>query len=113
MFQIINIMAKETKMNNEQNAQEEIDRKEAKKDAMVLFLADSEEKEHFLSKRNRKLLTDPLDDNNPITVQVLGICSALAITVQLEPAVVMAIAVTFVMAFSNIIVSLLRDMIPS
>ncbi len=80
---------------------------------MVLFLADSDEKEHFLSKRNRKLLSDPLDDNNPITVQVLGICSALAITVQLEPAVVMAIAVTFVMAFSNIIVSMLRNMIPS
>lgn len=106
-------MAKETKLNVEQNAHEEKDKKEAKRNAMVLFLADSEEKEHFLSKRNRKLLSDPLDDNNPITVQVLGICSALAITVQLEPAVVMAIAVTFVMAFSNIIVSMLRNMIPS
>jgi len=87
--------------------------KEAKKKEMILFLSDSEEKEHFLSKGNRKLLSDPMDDNNPITVQVLGICSALAITVQLEPAVVMAIAVVFVMAFSNIIVSMLRNLIPS
>lgn len=87
--------------------------KEAKKKEMILFLSSSEEKEHFLSKGNRKLLSDPLDDNNPITVQVLGICSALAITVQLEPAVVMAIAVTAVMAFSNMIVSMLRNMIPS
>jgi Na+-transporting NADH:ubiquinone oxidoreductase subunit D len=80
---------------------------------MILFLSDSEEKEHFLSKGNRKLLSDPLDDNNPITVQVLGICSALAITVQLEPAVVMAIAVMAVMAFSNMIISMLRNLIPS
>ena len=90
-----------------------LEAKEAKKKEMILFLSNSEEKEHFLSKANRKLLSDPLDDNNPITVQVLGICSALAITVQLEPAVVMSIAVVFVMAFSNIIVSMLRNMIPS
>lgn len=87
--------------------------KEAKKKEMILFMSNSEEREHFLSKANRKLLSDPLDDNNPITVQVLGICSALAITVQLEPAVVMAIAVVAVMAFSNMIVSMLRNMIPS
>lgn len=87
--------------------------KEKKKKEMILFLSSSEEKEHFLSKGNRKLLSDPLDDNNPITVQVLGICSALAITVQLEPAVVMAIAVVAVMAFSNMIVSMLRNLIPS
>ena len=49
----------------------------------------SKEKEPLFSKKNRALLTDPLDDDNPITVQVLGICSALAITVKLEPAVVM------------------------
>ena len=55
-------------------------------------------KESLFSKKNRKLLTDPLDDNNPITVQVLGICSALAITVQLEPAVVMALSVFFVLS---------------
>lgn len=105
----------EKEINNipEQNAKGLQDKKEEKKNAMVLFLSDSEEKEHFLSKRNRKLLSDPLDDNNPITVQVLGICSALAITVQLEPAVVMALSVTAVMACSNMIVSMLRNLIPS
>ncbi len=87
--------------------------KEAKKKEMILFLSDSKEKEHFLSKKNRKLLSDPLDDDNPITVQVLGICSALAITVQLEPAIVMALAVTAVMAFSNMIISLIRNLIPN
>jgi len=87
--------------------------KEAKKKEMILFLSNSEEKEHFLSKNNRKLLSDPLNDNNPITVQVLGICSALAITVQLEPAIVMAIAVMVVVAFSNVIVSLMRNLIPN
>ncbi|MGM0635620.1 MAG: NADH:ubiquinone reductase (Na(+)-transporting) subunit D [Bacteroidota bacterium] len=86
---------------------------EEKKKEMILFLSKSEEKEHFLSKANRKLLTDPLNDNNPITVQVLGICSALAITVQLKPAIVMSIAVMFVMAFSNMIISVLRNSIPS
>jgi Na+-transporting NADH:ubiquinone oxidoreductase subunit D len=59
------------------------------------------------------LLSDPLDDNNPITVQVLGICSALAITVQLKPALVMSISVMAVMAASNVIISLLRDLIPN
>jgi Na+-transporting NADH:ubiquinone oxidoreductase subunit D len=78
---------------------------------VVLFVA--EEKEPLFSKKNRKLLTDPLDDNNPITVQVLGICSALAITVQLKPSVVMAIAVVAVMACSNVIVSLMRNLIPN
>lgn len=87
--------------------------KEAKQEELILFLSDSEEKEHFLSKANRKLLSDPLDDDNPITVQVLGICSALAITVQLEPAVVMAIAVMAVMAFSNMIISAMRNLIPN
>ena len=57
----------------------------------------SDKKEALFSKKNLKLIKDPLDDNNPITVQVLGICSALAITVQLKPAVVMAISVFFVM----------------
>lgn len=106
-------MAQETKSNPEQSAEVTQKLREEKKNAMVLFLSDSEEKESFLSKRNRKLLSDPLNDNNPITVQVLGICSALAITVQLEPAVVMALAVTAVMAFSNMIISMLRNMIPS
>jgi len=70
-------------------------------------------KEALLSKQNRKLLSDPLNDNNPIAVQVLGICSALAITVQLKPAIVMSLAVFFVLAASNVIVSLLRNLIPN
>ena len=70
-------------------------------------------KQLLLSKKNRKLLTDPLDDNNPITVQVLGICSALAITVQLKPAVVMGASVLVVLSVANVIVSLLRHLIPS
>jgi Na+-transporting NADH:ubiquinone oxidoreductase subunit D len=73
----------------------------------------AEEKEALFSRKNISLLTDPLDDDNPITVQVLGICSALAITVQLKPAMVMALAVMFVLIFSNVIVSLLRNLIPS
>ena len=59
------------------------------------------------------MLSDPLDDNNPITVQVLGICSALAITVQLKPAIVMTMSVIFVMAASNVIISVLRNLIPN
>ena len=67
----------------------------------------------LLSKKDKKLLSDPLDDNNPITVQVLGICSALAITVKLKPAVVMAVSVFAVLTVGNVIVSLMRKMIPS
>lgn len=78
---------------------------------LVLFV--KEEKEPLFSKKNKALLTDPLNDNNPITVQVLGICSALAITVQLIPAIVMSLAVTFVLAFSNVIISLIRNLIPN
>ncbi|WP_396149166.1 NADH:ubiquinone reductase (Na(+)-transporting) subunit D [Flavobacterium sp.] len=73
----------------------------------------SEVKESLFSKKNRSLLSDPLNDNNPITVQVLGICSALAITVQLKPAIVMALSVTVVTAFSNVAISLLRNLIPN
>ena len=73
----------------------------------------SKDKEKLFSKQNRALLTDPLDDNNPITVQVLGICSALAITVKLEPAVVMTLSVIFVMGSSNMIISILRNIIPN
>jgi len=69
--------------------------------------------EPLLSSKNRKLLSDPLDDDNPITVQVLGICSALAITVQLKPAIVMSISVVAVMAASNVIISILRNLIPN
>lgn len=82
-----------------------------KKTSTFLFI--NKEKEPLFSKKNRKLLSDPMDDNNPITVQVLGICSALAITVQLKPAVVMSISVIAVMAASNVIISLLRNLIPN
>jgi Na+-transporting NADH:ubiquinone oxidoreductase subunit D len=69
--------------------------------------------EGLFSKKNRKLISDPLNDNNPITVQVLGICSALAITVKLENALVMSASVLAVMLAGNVIISLLRNMIPS
>ncbi len=68
--------------------------------------------EALLSKRRKRIISDPLDDDNPITVQVLGICSALAVTAKLEPTFVMAIAVMFVIVFSNLIISVLRNAIP-
>jgi len=71
------------------------------------------EKEALFSKKNKKLISDPLSDNNPITIQVLGICSALAITVQLKPAVVMAISVLVVLSVANVIISLMRKLIPN
>ncbi len=64
-------------------------------------------------KKTRQIAIDPLIDNNPITIQVLGICSALAVTVQVERALVMAAAVTAVVAFSNVAISLIRNLIPS
>ncbi|MFK5879058.1 MAG: NADH:ubiquinone reductase (Na(+)-transporting) subunit D [Flavobacteriaceae bacterium] len=67
----------------------------------------------LLSKKDAKLITDPLADNNPITIQVLGICSALAITAELKASIVMAIAVLFVLALGNVVISLLRNIIPS
>ena len=71
------------------------------------------EKEALFSKKNKKLISDPLSDNNPITIQVLGICSALAITVQLKPAVVMAISVLVVLSVANVVISLMRHLIPN
>jgi Na+-transporting NADH:ubiquinone oxidoreductase subunit D len=70
------------------------------------------EKEPLFSAKNLKLLKEPLGQSNPITVQVLGICSALAITVQLKPAIVLSISVLVVLAVSNVVISLLRKMIP-
>lgn len=70
-------------------------------------------KEPLFSKRNRKLVTDPLTDNNPVTVQVLGICSALAITVQVNQAIVMGLSVVFVTVMGNFVISMLRNYIPS
>ncbi len=69
--------------------------------------------ERFLSKRRKKILIDPLDDNNPISIQVLGICSALAVTIKLEPTIIMAISVVFVMIFSSLITSIIRNYIPT
>jgi len=71
-----------------------------------------QEKEPLFSAKNIKLLTAPLDKNNPITIQVLGICSALAVTVKLKPALVMALSVTIVVAVSNVVIAALRNYIP-
>ena len=68
--------------------------------------------EALLSKRRKNILIDPLDDNNPVTIQVLGICSALAVTIKLEPTIVMSLSVVFVMIFSSLLTSLVRDYIP-
>ncbi len=69
--------------------------------------------EPLFSKKNIKVLKDPLSDNNPVTVQVLGICSALAVTTQVMPSLIMAISVIFVSAFSNLIISAIRNGIPN
>ena len=73
----------------------------------------SQPKEGLFSKKNRKLLSDPLNASNPVTVQVLGICSALAITVKLQPAIVMGLSVIAVTAVGNLLTSLLRNFIPN
>lgn len=67
----------------------------------------------LFSKANREALTSPLSANNPILVQILGICSALAVTTQLKPAIVMGLAVTVITAFSNVTISLIRKTIPN
>jgi Na+-transporting NADH:ubiquinone oxidoreductase subunit D len=67
----------------------------------------------LLSKKSTIVLTDPLMNNNPITLQVLGICSALAVTVKVDTAIVMTVAVVFVLSMSNTIISLLRNLIPA
>ncbi|MCB0458090.1 MAG: NADH:ubiquinone reductase (Na(+)-transporting) subunit D [Flavobacteriaceae bacterium] len=67
----------------------------------------------LLSKKDTRLILDPLADNNPITIQVLGICSALAITAQLKASIVMAISVMAVLALGNVVISLMRNIIPS
>ena len=67
----------------------------------------------ILSKKDKGLLLDPLTDSNPVTIQVLGICSALAITAELKPSIVMAISVIFVLGIGNVVISLMRNIIPS
>lgn len=76
-------------------------------------MAEVKEREPLFSKKNKKLITDPLKDNNPITIQVLGICSALAVTVQMDNALVMALAVTAVTVLGNVTISAMRNLIPS
>ena len=70
-------------------------------------------KQHLLSQKNKVVLFTPLVINNPVTVQVLGICSALAVTAKLEPAIVMGLSVTIITMFSNVVISLLRKTIPN
>lgn len=74
---------------------------------------EEKKREPLFSSKNRKLVTDPLNDNNPITVQVLGICSALAVTVKVKPSIVMALSVIAVCAFSNLVISVMRNVIPN
>lgn len=76
-------------------------------------MSESKNKEPMFSPKNLKTLTRPFNLENPVTVQVLGICSSLAVTVQMKPALVMALSVTIVTAFSNLIISSLRNTIPS
>ena len=71
-----------------------------------------QEKEPIFGKKERVLISDPLFDNNPITIQVLGVCSALAVTSLIVPSLVMSVAVVFVCAFSSLFTSLLRNYIP-
>lgn len=66
-----------------------------------------------MSSKNKEVLLGPLSKNNPVIVQMLGICSALAVTSKLEPSIVMGISVTAVVAFANVIISLLRNTIPN
>lgn len=68
---------------------------------------------NFLSAKNKDILLGPLSKNNPVVVQMLGICSALAVTAKLEPSIVMAISVVVVVAFANVIISLIRKTIPN
>jgi Na+-transporting NADH:ubiquinone oxidoreductase subunit D len=82
-------------------------------DVTVEKKVEVQKKEQLFSKKNRKILSDPLSDNNPITLQVLGICSALAVTVQVNTALVMSLAVIAVLTISNVTISILRNMIPN
>ena len=66
----------------------------------------------LFSKQNKEAFIKPLNGDNPVLVQVLGICSALAVTSQLKPAIVMGLAVTIITAFSNVIISIIRNTIP-
>ncbi|MCW2118382.1 NADH:ubiquinone reductase (Na(+)-transporting) subunit D [Flavobacterium sp. 7A] len=83
------------------------------KETIAVPAKQKKDKKPLFSIKNKRLLYDPLNDTNPITVQVLGICSALAVTVKMKPSIVMALAVIVVCAFSNVIISLIRNIIPN
>ncbi|OFY93966.1 MAG: NADH:ubiquinone reductase (Na(+)-transporting) subunit D [Bacteroidetes bacterium RIFCSPLOWO2_12_FULL_31_6] len=76
-------------------------------------MSEETKREPLFSKKNRALLTNPLNKINPVTIQVLGICSALAVTVQMDNALVMSIAVTAVTVLGNVVISAMRNIIPS
>ena len=80
---------------------------------MATDTATAEPKEALFSPKIKKTFKDPLIDNNPITVQVLGICSSLAVTAKLAPSILMAVCVILVCAFSNVLISMMRNYIPS
>lgn len=82
-------------------------------EAAVVEKVEEKKPEPLLSKKNRKLISNPLDIDNPITVQVLGVCSALAVTTQMKPAFVMSLGLMIVTASSNVVISALRNTIPS
>ena len=67
----------------------------------------------LFNSESKKIINDPINVNNPISLQVLGICSALAVTIRLDQAIIMTLAVIFVLCSSNVILSLIRDYIPS
>jgi Na+-transporting NADH:ubiquinone oxidoreductase subunit D len=79
----------------------------------VAEVAEKKKSEPLFSKKNKKLVTNPLDIDNPITVQVLGICSALAVTTQMQPAFTMAVSLVVVIMCSSLVISLIRNTIPS
>jgi len=82
-------------------------------EAAVVEKIEEKKSEPLFSKKNKKLISNPLDMDNPITVQILGVCSALAVTTQLKPAFVMSLGLMIVTASSNVVISALRDTIPS
>ncbi len=82
-------------------------------DTITAPAKDKSPKEPLFSQKNKRLLFDPLNNDNPITVQVLGICSALAVTVKMQPSIVMALAVMVVTAFSSLVISMIRNIIPN
>ena len=81
--------------------------------SMASYPAEGREIMLNVPKKDAKLITDPLTDNNPITIQVLGICSALAITAELQASIVMSVSVLFVLGLGNVVISLMRNIIPS